>query len=493
MPRPVVERLHRRLADAAAGHVDDPLEGEVVGRLHDAAEIGERVADLLPLVESRAADDAIVEAERHEPVLERAHLERGAHQDRDLVQEMPLVLELLDLLADGAGLLLRVPRRGDRNADRVRVDGIGEQRLAEPPFVVGDEVRGGAEDVRRRAVVPFEADDLGARKILLEAEDVVDLRPAPAVDRLVVVADAADVALLLRQQPQPEVLRDVGVLVFVDEDVAEALVIIGEHVGVRPHDPQRLEQQVAEVGGVQRAQPLLIGGVKFLAAPVGELPPVGVGNVGGREAAVLPMVDQPGQLPRRPALLVDVLGDDDLLHQADLVVGVEDGEIGLEVGQLGVAAKHFRADRMKGAEPLHPLDHAADEVADAVLHLPRRLVGEGDAEDLPGLGLAGGEEMGDAGGQHARLAGPGAGEHQHRPFGRLDRRPLLRVQPRQIIIGPTPGSPRRNAAGLGRGRIYPSPFRGGGTARSRRRSVVGGARRLSHQARKSTNPEGRTL
>jgi hypothetical protein len=45
---------------------------------------------------------------------------------------------------------------------------------------------------------------------------------------------------------------------------------------------------------------------------------------------------------------------------------------------------------MEGAEPLHALDGAADEIADAMLHLARRLVGEGDGKDLPGAGGAGG-------------------------------------------------------------------------------------------------------
>ena len=36
LARPVVQRLHRRLADAAPRRVDDPLEGEVVGRRHVA-------------------------------------------------------------------------------------------------------------------------------------------------------------------------------------------------------------------------------------------------------------------------------------------------------------------------------------------------------------------------------------------------------------------------------------------------------------------------
>ena len=220
---------------------------------------------------------------------------------------------------------------------------------------------------------------------------------------------------------------------------------------------QRLQHQVAEVGGVQHLQPRLIGGVELLAAPVGEGAPVHLGHVPGRQPAVLPVVDQPGELARRPALLVDALRLDDLLHQADLVVGVEDGEVALQPRHLGVAAQHAGADRVEGAEPLHALDHAADQIADAVLHLARRLVGEGDGEDLPGLGAAGGEQMGDAGGEHARLAGAGAGEHQHRPLGRLHRGALLGVQLVEPRRAARAHRPRGNAAGAGLRRRRQSP------------------------------------
>src|SRR5262245_57966968 len=102
-----------------------------------------------------------------------------------------VTLELLDLLADRACLLLGVPAGG--HLDLLARLVLGAQRLAEPALVVGDEVRGGGEDVGGGAVIALEADDPGAGKIVLEAQDVVHLRPAPAVDRLVVVADAADV------------------------------------------------------------------------------------------------------------------------------------------------------------------------------------------------------------------------------------------------------------------------------------------------------------
>ena len=191
--RRVVDLADRGLAKPALGHVHDALEGEVVGALRHDAQKGERIADFHPLVEARTADDAVVQADLDEAVLEGARLEGRAHQDRHVVQLVLLPVQPLDLLADGARLLVGIPGGMHGDLGILRVGPVGEQRLAEAAFIVGDQVRGGAEYVGRGAIVAFQADDGGAREILVEAQDVVDLGAAPAVDRLVVVADAADV------------------------------------------------------------------------------------------------------------------------------------------------------------------------------------------------------------------------------------------------------------------------------------------------------------
>ena len=78
----VVQHLHRGVAEPALGHIDDALEGEVVGRRIDHAQVSQRVADFRALVESGAADHAIGQAQRDEAIFELAHLVRRPHQDR---------------------------------------------------------------------------------------------------------------------------------------------------------------------------------------------------------------------------------------------------------------------------------------------------------------------------------------------------------------------------------------------------------------------------
>jgi hypothetical protein len=60
--------------------------------------------------------------------------------------------------------------------------------------------------MRGRAVILLEPGDRRTREIGLEAQDVADLGAAPAIDRLIIVADAAQIQLL-GQEPQPQIAR----------------------------------------------------------------------------------------------------------------------------------------------------------------------------------------------------------------------------------------------------------------------------------------------
>src|SRR5262245_4191840 len=133
----LMQRFETGFTEPAPRRIEDALEFEVVRRIERHVEIGGRVPDLLALVEARAADDAIGQPERDEAVLERAHLERGADQDRDFAQGMTLPLKLLDILADDAGFLLVVPAALDR--DLLARLAVGAERLAETSLVVSDE------------------------------------------------------------------------------------------------------------------------------------------------------------------------------------------------------------------------------------------------------------------------------------------------------------------------------------------------------------------
>jgi hypothetical protein len=69
-------------------------------------------------------------------------------------------------------------------------------------------------------------------KILAEALDVLDLRAAPAVDRLIVVAHGHDGDHEPGQHPQPGVLDRVRVLELIHEDLLEAALVVGQNLRV---------------------------------------------------------------------------------------------------------------------------------------------------------------------------------------------------------------------------------------------------------------------
>ena len=97
------------------------------------------------------------------------------------------------------------------------------QHLVVPLAIEGDQRVGVAQNRGRGAVVVLEPHDFGFRPVVLESQDVRDFGPAPAVDRLVVVAHDAQIAMPAGERLDDFVLAAVGVLIFVDEHVIEPL------------------------------------------------------------------------------------------------------------------------------------------------------------------------------------------------------------------------------------------------------------------------------
>jgi hypothetical protein len=77
---------------------------------------------------------------------------------------------------------------------------------------------------------------------------------------------------------------------------------------------------------------------------------------------------------------------------------------------------------------LSPPGVVAHEGLHTLLHLVGRLVGKGEGQDVARLGFAGGQQIGDAVGQRARLAGPRPGDNHDRPLGGRHGLALLVVE-----------------------------------------------------------------
>ena len=165
-----LEGVHHPLADAARRHVDHAPQADVVVRVDDQLQVGERVLDLLALVEPDAADDLVGHRLAHQRVFDRAGLRVGAieHGDHRIDVVRP---GLLDRPGDEVGLLELVVAA---EVDDLRAAlAIGPQPLVLAVAVLADDGGGGVQDHLRRPVVLFELDRRRFGEVVLEVEDVL--------------------------------------------------------------------------------------------------------------------------------------------------------------------------------------------------------------------------------------------------------------------------------------------------------------------------------
>ncbi len=317
-------------------------------------------------------------------------------------------------------------------AHRRPVAEVGEERLLLALAVVRDDGVRGAEDGVRRAVVLLERDELRAREVALELEDVADVGSAEGVDRLIGVADGADVAVLAAEQLEQPVLRVVRVLVLVDEDVAERLLpaLAGLREALEHLD--REHEQVVEVHRVRPEHPPLVERVD-----------VGDGLVVERLDALQVLLGRDELVLRVRDLGVDAAGDEALrvalellqavLRQPDLVGLVVDREVRPVAEPRRLAAEDPAARGVEREDPDRPRD-VAEQVLEPRAHLPRRLVRERDGEDLVRLRALRGDEVGDAARERAGLPRPRAGDDEHGPLRLEHGLPLGGIEVGEVLL-----------------------------------------------------------
>ena len=433
------------------------MKGDGVGRVVDHLQVGDRVLDLGALVELRPADHLVRDVLAHQHVLEHAGLRVGAVEDRDLrAREIPLH-EPRDLGGDEASLGVLVLDLDHANGVALAHLAPEVLRLALP--VLGNDGVRRAQNRVRRAVVLLERDLLRAAEVALEFHDVADVRAAEGVDGLVRVADREDVLVLAGEELQEPVLGVVRVLVLVHEHVAEGLLPLLARLGKAVEHLHGEHEEVVEVSGVRVEQPALV-----------ELVDVGDRLVVERRDAVLVLLRGDELVLRVGDLRVDAARDEALrvavellqalLHEPDLVGLVVNREVRAVTEARRFPAEDPPARRVEGHHPHRPRD-PADDGLEPLAHLPRRLVREGDREDLLRLHADRGHEVGDAVGQHAGLSRARSGDDEHGAFGREHGLPLGGIQVREVLIGRRDGhSPSLASRLIGQGRLDPCGRRG---------------------------------
>ncbi len=242
--------------------------------------------------------------------------------------------------------------------------GVRPQRLLLAAAVVGDDGVRGGQDRLSRAIVLLELDHVRLLEVPLEVEDVADVGAAEGVDRLIVVADDAEVAVVPGDELEPPILRAVGVLVLVDEDVPEGVLVAFADLGEQRQQVDATEQQVVEVHRVHGVDPPLVEIVDVGRGLLEERPDLLAVSL-GVDQPILRIGDLALQRARREALGVDVERLDALLDQPHRVGVVVDREAARVTELVTVGPQHPGASRVEGHHPHRPRART-DEPFDAL-------------------------------------------------------------------------------------------------------------------------------
>ena len=251
-----VDVTNRGVPNTALGYVHDSLHRHRVCGIHDCLEVGHDVLDLAPVVELGTANHLIRHAVADKDFFDDTGLGVGAIEHRHVGSRQAVILERPDSLGDEGRLIVFV--LGAIDGDRGALTEVGPEVLRLSAWVVADHRVGGVEDRLRRPVVAVEHDHPGIRIVTLELEDVADVGAAKGVDALIRVPHHAQVVMLRREHLHQPVLGVVGVLVFVHQDVTEAILIVLEHLGESTEQLDRDHEQVVEIHRRCDQQPLLV-------------------------------------------------------------------------------------------------------------------------------------------------------------------------------------------------------------------------------------------
>ena len=376
-------------------------------------QIRDDVLDFGALVETEAADHDVLASVAPQGFFNLSRLGVGAIQHRDVLLRIARHVRF-DLVGDPQGFVFGVGSFVQR--DLVALARLGPEPFADALGVVGDHGAGGFQDVLGRAVVLLQADGDRARKIALEVEDVADIRPAPAVDGLVLVADHGDVVAIAGQQAHQIVLAAIGVLIFVhhQEFVASIDALLrGRVVRQQAHG---FEQQIVEIERIRFAQPGLVALIDHGQARRGGIGG-GASHLRGRLLDALGVADA----RKRRAMLHELVVQAELLvdgsQDRDLIVVVVDGELRGEAGanlrqRRAFAPEQADAEGVERGDGRGVARLAGNQGTDALAHFTGGLVGEGDGQDGPSGNLVGADQVGDAVRDHAGLAAARAGQDQ---------------------------------------------------------------------------------
>ena len=417
--------------------IHDPPERQVVLQ-DDHAQIAQRVFDLRPGEELDPAVDPVGDLRFQQRLFQRTgHVMRPVEQRHLPVGDLLLVL-FFDLGDDPRRFLVRV--HGKMEHHRTAVRQRRGQVFSDPVPVFSDQRIRRRQDLRRGTVVLQHHDRLHIREMLVEVQQILDVRAAPGVDRLVRITHDEQVFVIAAQHFHQLILKRVDILEFVDHDIFQPLL---------PFQPDRLipckniQRKFDQVVVIQRETFFLliqiavendvVGVVRlqifFMQRVQRHLDQVQVIIRLAEEFLDLDHVPRIGKrlvAQSQAAFLVD-----DPQHGVDVAV-VQHQETFRILHRVAVLLQNGNAEPVEGVDVTRVV--VADQIMDPLPHFVGGLVGERDAQDVAGRDAQFVDQEGEPVGQRAGLARSGPGHHADKSFRGRHRQALFFVQLLQWIV-----------------------------------------------------------
>lgn len=411
--------------DAPGRPVEDPQGRGIVAASAGDPQPGENVLDFLAVEEGAGADEDIGQFVFPEPLFEEPGLfvgpeENGKVPGFELAGFEP-VADCLDSSAGFGSFVGELQDDGSRSAGSGRFESLVVSHAVEADQGICE-----LQDRVAAAVVDFETDCFGLRPVFPETENVFDFGSAPAVNRLIIVPDHAEIAVGGGEGLHDPVLAFVGILVFIDEDLVKASGFLSENSGKAGEELVDQQQEVVEVDGTESFEFLLIAAI----GDGGEGRAVAVGEVhggGGIDRAAFPGADLEDKLGGRKDRFGNLDVPKHAPRQAFLLAARVDRIAGGIAEMVDVPAEDPDAERMESRDEGFESPLGSGKSGQAILHFAGGLVGERHGEDPVGR-CSGPDQFGDAIGDDTGLARPGACEDQQRTGAVLDGGFLAWVQ-----------------------------------------------------------------
>ena len=241
-----IEFVNAGVANAALRHIEHSLHIYFIGFVNGSTQISECIFHLATLIKTSAANNFVRNTKTYERLFKNTTLRISTVKNGHFA---PLArigfVCLVNLLRNPARFIVLII--GVITHDGVACSGVAPEVLWLALNIVGYNRIGCIQNILCAAIVLRQHHSGDIRKCFLKLHDVAKICAAKSVNRLVGIAHNANIVVLCTKHKNNFVLGNVGVLVFVYQNVLKALLVHTKHIGMLLEELHGTHEQIVEV------------------------------------------------------------------------------------------------------------------------------------------------------------------------------------------------------------------------------------------------------